>query len=261
MASRLARGAAALALLVLLPYAALCALMYAKQRELVYHPQGTRLPASQTDFSLMREGVVLRGWRRNPDRRDALVYFGGNAESARASAERFAAWFPDRSVYVLAYRGYGASEGEPGEAALAADAIALYDLVASHHRGGDIALVGRSLGSGVAAHVAGARPVSRLVLVTPFDSLVGVAGLHYPWLPTGLLMKDRFDSARHLARYRGPVLVVSAGRDRVVPPESTARLVAALPVPPRIVHVDGADHDSALASDPERVALRHFLSR
>lgn len=261
MASRLSRGAAALAMLVLLPYGAICALMYARQRDLTYYPQATRVPVADTDFALEREGLVLRGWHRNPGQPDALVYFGGNAESARGSAEQFAAWFPGRTVYALAYRGYGASEGEPTEEALAGDAIALYDLVASLHPGGDIAVAGRSLGSGVAAHVARARPVHRLVLVTPFDSLVGVAGEHYPWLPVGLLMKDRYDSALHLAGYRGPVLVLSAGRDRVVPPDSTARLVAALPVPPRIVHVEGADHDTALASESERDALRAFLAR
>lgn len=246
---------------MLLPYGAICALMYAKQRDLIYYPQATRVPVADTDFALEREGLVQRGWHRNPGRPDALVYFGGNAESARGSAEQFAARFPGRTVYVLAYRGYGASEGEPTEEALAGDAIALYDLVASLHPGGDIAVVGRSLGSGVAAHVAGARPVHRLVLVTPFDSLVGVARMHYPWLPVDLLMTDRYDSARHLAAYRGPVLVVSAGRDLVVPPDSTARLVAALPRPPQQVHVAQAGHEVALDEGAQARALEAFLAR
>ena len=246
---------------MLLPYGAICALVYSKQRSLTYYPQSTRVPAADTDLALERDGIVLRGWRRNPGQADALLYFGGNAEAVRASAEALAARFPGRTVYALAYRGYGASGGEPGEAALAADAIALYDRVAAAHPGGDIAVVGRSLGSGVAAPVAGARPVHRLVLVTPFDSLVGVARMHYPWLPVGLLMTDRYDSAQHLAAYRGPVLVVAAGRDLVVPPDSTARLVAALPRPPQHVQVAQAGHELALDEGAQARALEAFLAR
>ena len=92
-----------------------------------------------------------------------------------------------------------------------------------------IAVIGRSLGSGVASHVAAQRPVARLVLVTPFDSLADVGQAHYRWLPVRWLVKDRYESARYLAKYHGPVLVIRAGRDQVIPAASTHRLIASLP--------------------------------
>ena len=61
------------------------------------------------------------------------------------------------------------------------------------------------------------RPVSRLVLVTPFDSMANVAQSHYPWLPVRWLLQDRYDQASYLAKYDGPLLIVRAGRDDVVP--------------------------------------------
>ena len=123
-----------------------------------------------------------------------------------------------------------------------------------------VGAVGRSLGSGVAAQLAGARPVDRLALLTPFDSLSGVAALHYPWLPVRLLMKDDYDSAAALADFRGPVFILEAGRDTVVPGASTQRLVEALPRAPTRLRVPGADHDSALATPVEVQALKQFAS-
>jgi len=242
----------------LLAYAILCCSMYFKQRELIYFPQFTR-GAPPTDFALARDGVTLRGWVVNPGQPDPILYFGGNAERTEDNRDEFAAWFPGRSVYLLAYRGYGASEGEPSETALAGDALALYDLVRSRHRGQRISLVGRSLGGGVASHVAAHRPVDRLVLVTPFDSLAAVAQGHYRWLPVGWLMEDRYDSAALLATYRGPVLVLRAGRDAVVPAARTDALVGALPTPPKVVEFPQADHNDIHLQPGYRRALSDFL--
>ena len=235
--------------LVLAMYAALCAWLFVGQRGLVYYPQFTRIAASRTDFSLQRDGIVLRGWRVNPGQRDAVVYFGGNAESLEPMRARLAQWFPQRTAYLLAYRGYGASDGAPSEPALVADALALFDTVAEAHPGGRIAVIGRSLGTGVASQVAAERPVDRLVLITPFDSLSGVAAAHYPWMPVRWLLRERYESGRHLAGYRGPVLVVRAGRDDIVPARSTHRLVDALPVAPEILVLPDADHID-LDADP-----------
>ena len=261
MARPLARKAITLALLALVAYGLVCGWMYLRQRELLYFPGATRVHADATNFGLTRGGVSLRGWRFNAGSEHALVYFGGNAEAVQYTARQLADWFPDRTIYALAYRGYGASEGEPSEQALVADARALLDHVRARQPQADLAVMGRSLGSGVAAQAAASRPVQRLVLVTPFDSLVGVGAMHYPWLPVGLLMHDRFDSAAALAGFDDPVFILEAGQDRVVPPASTARLVAALPRPPERLQVEEADHNSVMASTAEIEALQAFLAR
>lgn len=251
---------AALAL-PLLGYLALCALMYAQQRDFLYYPQATRLDAIHTDFRLRRPDATLRGWLLQPGRRDALIYFGGNAEAIEGMRTRLARWFPDRSIYLVAYRGYGASDGAPEEAALLADALALFDHAKGQHPDGGIAVIGRSLGSGVASYVAAERPVSKLVLVTPFDSLAAVAAGHYPWLPVDWLLQDRYDSDQHLVRFNGPLLVIRAGNDRVVPPARTDALIAALPRPPEVVAVEDASHDNVLSDPAPGEAIVRFLSR
>ncbi len=245
--------------IVALFYAFAGALMFGNQRSLVYYPQFTRSDRADTDFGLRRGDVELRGWTVNPGAPDPILYFGGNAERIEANRDDFAAWFPERSVYLLAYRGYGASQGEPDEESLTGDALALYDFVRSRHPGERISMIGRSLGGGVASHVAAHRPVDRLALVTPFDSLAGVAQGHYPWLPVRWLMKDRYDTAALLENYPGPVLVLRGGPDAVVPAARTDAQIESLPTPPEIVAFPQADHNNIHLQPGYGHALSQFL--
>ena len=242
-------------------YLGLCALLYLQQRRLIYYPQFTRVAPAQTDFALERPDAVLRGWVVNPGRQDAVLYFGGNAEAVEGNREAFARGLPSHTVYLVAYRGYGASDGEPSEAALLADALALHDDIATRHPNGRVAVVGRSLGSGVATHAASERDIADLVLITPFDSLAAVARSHYPVFPVGLLLKDRYDSAAKLPRHRGRLLVLRAGQDAVVPPRHTDRLLAHSKGSVQVRNFPRASHDD-LSSDPAYwPAIRAFLDR
>ncbi|MDQ1093089.1 pimeloyl-ACP methyl ester carboxylesterase [Xanthomonas sacchari] len=249
----------ALAILVA-AYLVVCALLYLGQRDLLYFPQSTRVAPAQTDIALRRGAdVQVRGWRVNPGRDKVLLYFGGNAEDLREARAQLQAALPDYSLYLLAYRGYGASDGTPSETALVGDAVALYDHVRAAQPQAQIAVLGRSLGSGVASQLAARRAVSRLALVTPFDSLVSAAQAHYPWVPVRWLLRDRYDSARALRAYRGPLLILRAGRDQVVPPASTDALLKALPQRPSVVAFAQADHND-ISADPGYVqALQAFL--
>lgn len=255
----MAKAALGLLAVTALLYLGICVLMYVQQRGLMYFPQFTRGDAVDTDFELDRGDAVLRGWIVNPGRADAVLYFGGNAERIEDNRDDLAAWLPARSSYLLAYRGYGASDGSPSEAALLADALALYDEVRRRHPDGRIALIGRSLGAAIANHVAAHRDVERLVLVTPFDSLTAVAQGHYRWLPVRLLLRDRYDAAAWLARYGGPLLILRAGNDAVIPPRHTDRLIAAWPHTPEVVDFPQAGHNDIHLQPGYAEALSSFL--
>ena len=238
-------------LLVALPalaYAGACGWMYMKQRELLYLPQLTKADPAKTDFGIARNGVMLNGWLVNIGQPGAVIYFGGNAERIEDRREDFAKWFPQSSTYLVPYRGYGASEGTPTEADILEDALAVYDQVHARQPDAHIVVIGRSLGSAVASYVASQRPVAKLALVTPFDSMANVAQSHYPWLPVRWLLQDKYDQAAYLAKYHGPLLVVRAGRDDVVPPASTDQLIASLPRRPTVLDLPQADH-SSVATD------------
>ena len=251
------RTLGALAGLLLAGYLAVLALLFFGQRSLLYFPQFTRDPVIEPDFTLDVEGATLRGWVLNPGRPKALLYFGGNAQDLSLVLDDVAAWAPDHTVYLVAYRGFGRSSGEPSEAALAADAIALFDHVAATHAAVDV--YGRSLGSGVATHVAAVRPVRRLALVTPFDSVLRVGQAMYPWAPLRWLLLDPFDSVGRAPALTMPTLVVIAGRDEVIPVAHSEALAAALPKPPKVLRLPEARHADVQAFPEYAATLRRFF--
>ena len=251
---------AAMVALPVLAYAGMCTWMYAKQRELLYLPQSTKADATQTDFGIARNGVMLNGWLVNIGQPNAVLYFGGNAERIEDRRKDFSRWFPQASTYLVPYRGYGANEGTPSEADILDDALAVFDQVQARQPGARIVVIGRSLGSAVASYVASKRPVGKLVLVTPFDSMANVAQSHYPWLPVRWLLQDRYDQARYLTGYRGPLLIVRAGRDDVVPPESTNQLIASLKLQPQVLDLPHADHSSVATDRTYARALATFVA-
>jgi pimeloyl-ACP methyl ester carboxylesterase len=107
--------------------------------------------------------------------------------------------------------------------------------------------------------VAVRRPIERLVLITPFDSLVATGADLFPRLPVRLLLRDRWDSAGVAHRLRARVLVVRAGRDAVVWPARTDRLVEVLPADTAVLDLPDAEHGT-LHEDPAYwPAIEEFL--
>ena len=217
-------------------------------RELVYPRRGTRLPVDDAMHELEVDGTILRGWVVNPGCDRVLVYFGGNGERLDRWRETVAHHFPGHTTYLMAYRGYGASEGEPSQPALSADAVALVDHVTRRHSRAPVDVLGRSLGSGVAMHVATQRTVAHVVLVTPFDSLVATAADLFPGLPVARLIADHWDSAAIASAVRAPTLVLRAARDVVVRPARTDALIEVLP-DPVVISFPDADH-TTISDDP-----------
>ena len=204
-------------------YAGICGVLFAAQRSLLFHPVPATggVPTTTLDVP----GATLRIATRPHDGPRAILYFGGNAEDVSHTVIELAAAFPGRAIYAQHYRGYGGSGGRPSERALHADAAAVFDHVAARHP--DVDVIGRSLGSAVAVRLAATKPVRRLVLVTPFDSILAIARRLFPWLPVRLLLADPFAAVDDAPRVAAPTLVITAGADAVVPVAHTRRLLAA----------------------------------
>ena len=213
------RGFMTILLLVAVLYVGLCGALFVFQRSLIYFPQPR---SNQDSISLMplQAGArtVLVSTRPRPGP-DAIIYFGGNAEDVSFEMPGFCATFPNRAIYLLHYPGYGGSSGSPSEQAIFADALALFDRVHADHQ--NIIVIGRSLGSGVAIRVASLRPVTRLVLVTPYDSLQDIAARNYPYIPVRWLLRDKFESWKYAPQVVAPTRIIVAEHDEVIPRAST----------------------------------------
>ena len=235
-------------------------LIYFLQERLIFFPQPITQDPLQAnpgvaieEVSLVtNDQVKLHGWlvkaTLSQTPAPILIYFGGNAEEVSwlaSTGDRYAGW----SLLMLNYRGYGRSEGKPGEAELFADALQIYDYAAKRADAGRVAVMGRSLGSGVAVYLAARRPVAGVILVSPYDSIESVAKGVYPFLPISLMLKHRFDSLSRAPRIKAPLLCLVASGDRVIPRPHSERLYAAWGGPKQWREIRPADHDS-LAGEP-----------
>jgi fermentation-respiration switch protein FrsA (DUF1100 family) len=214
----------------------------------------------------MRDGTPLAGLLAIPEgvARPALViYFGGNAEEVTAYAAEAPALYGPRAALFGNYRGYGASKGRPGEAALVADGAEIFDWAARRTDidASRIALHGRSLGTGVAVQVAAARPARCVVLTSPFASALDVARELYPWLPVAWLLRHPFDSAARAPGITVPALIVTAGADTVIKPHHSERLAKVWGGPVDRLSLEGFGHNDLDLHPGYARAIRSFLDR
>jgi hypothetical protein len=247
-----------LPLIVAGTYAVFCVALVLLQRRLLYFPQ--RLTEVQARAAFDESG--LRRWpdasaadyrglvKRMADTaaltNGTVLLFHGNAGCAK-----------DREAYcdllgrlgwrvVLAeYPGYGARRGTRSEASFRADGRATARLVRQSYPG-RLVLLGESLGAGVAAAVATDPEVKAdgVVLATPWNTLASVAAYHYPWLPVRFFLRDRYDSLAYLKNYVGPVTVLLAERDEIMPVASTLALYEGLPRDDkRLIRIPSSTHN------------------
>ena len=236
-------------------YAGIVAAFWGLQRTLLYHPApstwaqltGDGLQPWPPAAAAGPGGAGFRGLLAEPGeppRATAIVFHGnaGHVGHRRKYAEKLN---PLGVRVILAeYPGYGPRDGSIDEATLVADAAATIALAHRLHPG-PLLVIGESLGTGVAAAAVARQndAVSGLLLILPWDRLAHVASHHYPWLPIGWLLRDRYESVDHLAAFDRPVLVAVAGRDRIVPARYGFALHAALRGPKRLHSAPQAEHN------------------
>jgi fermentation-respiration switch protein FrsA (DUF1100 family) len=252
-------------------YAGLVILVAVFQRRLQYFPFGgvPRIPGGEAYRAIeevevvSRDGIKLRGWYW-PGTMPVTVYvLHGNA-GHRGHRIDWLAEVHSRgaSVFILDYRGYGGSDGSPTEEGLYLDAEAGARWLAARGAG-KVVYFGESLGSAVAVELALRAPPAAMVLQAGFPSATSVARRAYPFLPVGLLLRDRFEAAKRIRRVACPILFIHGNRDSIVPVDLGRALHDSAPGPKEWFEVNGADHndiaDVGGAAYFERIA--EFLRR
>ncbi|TNF43520.1 MAG: alpha/beta hydrolase [Epsilonproteobacteria bacterium] len=248
-----------ISIFLLLGYVGIGLFLYFNQRSLLYFPTPI-LPTEHPEMTLQNDGESINFIVLNEGNMDAIIYFGGNAESMARSSDEIARHFPAFTVYLMDYRGYGRSTGEPTEEGLYSDALKLYDSIASKYE--SISIGGRSLGSGIAVHVAAQRPVSKLALVTPYDSIVNVAKGMYPLFPISSLLHDEYNAISMVKDIKAETLIIMAGNDNVIEKERTDQLINAFDgALLKVITIENRGHID-ISSDPRYYkSMQEFIGQ
>lgn len=248
--------------------AGICAMAWWGQERLIFFPQPVlstaHLPARAVPLQVVAaDGTQLRGWIAGGATAPApaVLYFGGNAEEVSGILAE-PRWPREWAIVAVNYRGYGASDGEPGERALTSDALAIFDAITQRDDvdARRVVVFGRSLGTAVAVHLAAVRPVAGVILASPFDSLAAVGRQHYPWLPVSLLLRHRFEAGLLATRIRTPLLTIVGDADSIISPVRSRALFDAWAGPKTWEVIAGADHNDLGGFDAFWDAVVRFLA-
>ncbi len=235
-------------------YLAVVAGMYFGQRRMLYLPNPTRIQPASVGLPSMRERIIetpdgekLVTWSApaKPGQ-PTLLFFHGQGGGIADLNELLAKYLArGRGVAIMAYRGFSGSTGAPSEKANVADAkLAHAMLLHDGVKPADILLYGESLGTGVALQVAVDHPVGGVILDSPYTSVADRAFELYPFIPVHLLIKDAYESSRHVRNVRAPLFIVHGEADIVVPVEMGRKLFALANEPKEIVTLPRAGHNN-----------------
>lgn len=227
-------------------------LMYVFQRNLIYSPtqltDDQRLNSNPFNPLAIRskDGLIIRSWQYVGHRdKKTFILFHGNAGNA---ADRIGMMKvltdANHSVILAEYRGYGDNMGKPSEDAIISDAHQLVDKIISQNiQEKDIIFMGRSLGSGVATHMASKYDGAGLILISAYSSLSDVAGGHYPYFPVSFLMKDKFNSTAKIDKVTAPILMFHGENDKIIPIKYGLKLAEATKGEAEFISIANREHN------------------
>jgi len=253
-------------------YVALAALLMYFENALVFFPTPARVywaPPPSPDvrdvtLTTSADEEIHSWWLPCPGSRGALLYLHGNAGnlSQRGQTVLRLRDALEMSVLIIDYPGFGKSPGTPTEQSCYRAADAAFDWLTAEQgiAPGEIVLFGKSLGGGVATHLACQRDHRALALVKTYTTLPDVGATIYPWLPVRLLMRNHFDSLSRIGACRQPVFVAHGTTDELIPFALGQRLFEAANEPKEFFAMSNHGHNDPFP-DEFYTALKAFLDK
>lgn len=196
------------------------------QQKLIFRPEkldaaysfSFEQPFKELNFK-REEGSLLNAlYFTVPDPKGVILYFHGNKGSLKrwgviaSSLTKFG-----YNVLVMDYRGYGKSTGMVSELNLQNDARFFYRQAQQRFAEDSIIVYGRSLGTHFATLVASENRPKRLILESPFTTMMDVAQARFPVLPVKYFLKFPFNSSKCIEKLGCSLTVFHGTDDKVVP--------------------------------------------
>jgi len=213
------------------------------------------------------DGLELSAWWiPAPAERGVILFLHGNAGNISHRLESIAIFHRlNLSVFIVDYRGYGKSTGQPSERGTYLDARTAWEYLVKQRRlpPSRIVVFGRSLGAAIAAHLARAVAPgpAALILESPFTSAPVLAQRAYPLLPARWLTRFDYATEEYVRAVRSPVLVIHSRDDEIVPFAQGESVFRAAAEPKHFLALGGGHNTGFLeAGEVYSRTLDHFLT-
>lgn len=239
-----------------------------------YHPDPV-LQANASDLGrscedvrfAAKDGTKLHGWffpanTNSPRSHLAVIFFHGNGGNISHRLEFYDAILAAGvNVFTFDYRGYGLSEGKPGEAGTYLDGQAAHAwLRQKGFAETNIIAFGESLGGGIASELVVREGCAGLILQSTFTSLIDLGAELYPFLPVRTMGSIKYDTHSKLPRIRVPVLILHSRSDTLISFHHAEQNFAAANEPKLIIETPGNHNDGVLNRDGYVASLEKYFN-
>ena len=181
--------------------------------------------------------------RKNKDLELEIIIFSFNRPLQLESLLQSLNSNLDLNYLIIAYRGFSGNKGSPSEQGLYKDArAAKYWLNLNNISDQNIIVYGESLGTAVAIDLAKDHKFAGVILESPFTSMLKLSRKYYPWAPTGLLLKDKYETDKKINKVFSPILILHGRKDNIVPFEMGEDLFKQANKPKYNYFIDNDDH-------------------
>ncbi|HLD18658.1 MAG TPA: hypothetical protein VJB90_01470 [Candidatus Nanoarchaeia archaeon] len=224
-----------------LVYLAVCLRYYLEQSDYIYEPDNS----SFFDCNTSAQKIEVNGTRLYfVERSDAamVVYHGrGGSACNLLSFDNYAESL-NYSFIAVEYFGY-APAGKPSQKLIENDVKNAVSFMNSKSLE-SYRVIGKSLGSAMAAYHVNLISTDKLILFSPFDSLASIGEMQYPYLPIRPLLRDKYDVQELLSKRDGKTIIIFAQNDTLIPPSLSIKLYESLKGEKKLIVVPNATHET-----------------
>ena len=202
------------------------------------------------EINIPFEGGAINGLKFSAaEPKGAILFFHGNFGDVSgwgAYGADFAALGYD--FYIFDYPGYGKSDGKiSSQDQLFASADAMSRYVLAQHPPRKLAMIGYSIGSGIAAQQAAKWDAARLILLAPYFSFERLAHEKIPFVPK-FLIRYKIPTAEFLHAARGTqITLIHGAADELIPVHHCRDLAGSLKAGDLFYEIAAAPHNGLLA--------------
>ena len=229
----------------------------------LFHPRKSFQDMSEKDVQITVGDSVHVGVRFHLISKSAptILFFHGNGEIAPEYDDIAQVYNKQKINFMIAdFRGYGFSNGVPNVVNTQSDAHIILDFVLNYlkegHYTGSLVLMGRSLGSVSVLELAKRYPqdFSGLIIESgfadekPLFKLIGITAEQ-----AGFSKEDGFLNGEKIKKYTGPLLVIHAEEDHIVPFSQGELLYNLCPSEnKKLLPIPNANHNNILGVNPQK---------
>lgn len=187
-----------------------------------------------------------------PESSTLILYFHGNSGNIYNNIKSVEELYKQKNnVLLVDYRGFGKSSGQPSEQGIYLDGEACLDYAINKlkFKEENIIVLGRSLGSTVALHIAQSIVLKGVILITPLTSGKEMAKV----LKMGFLKRiagDSFENNEKIKQLNSKLLIIHGENDKVIPFAMGQKLFNLYKNEKTLVKINNANHENLQDVDP-----------